>query len=134
MQYINEAKRFQKLAGIITESNFKQFEDAPNGSLPPPENNYAKSVFVYGSDDNGDIWVVCFKDQATYREKHFAAEKSIESQYNLEKVILQFIIQPGNRQLTDKQKQILDKVGYVVYSKHSEDEYSDYHDDPNINL
>jgi hypothetical protein len=108
MQYINEAKRFQKLAGIITESNFKQFEDAPNGSLPPPENNYAKSVFVYGSDDNGDIWVVCFKDQATYREKHFAAEKSIESQYNLEKVILQFIIQPGNRQLTDKQKQILD--------------------------
>ena len=135
MKYpINEVKRWQKLAGLITESNYKQFKYAPNGSLLSPENVNGKSVFVYGTDDNGDVWVVCFKDQATYREKHLAAEKSIEGQYNLEKVILQFILEPGYRRLTDKQKQILDKVGYVVYSKHSEDEYSDHDDSPNINL
>ena len=100
-QLINEVYRMQQLAGITP-----LYE-----SLNEDE---GQSVFtVQGSDDIGDIWTVCFKDKATYDTKQQAAENMLKDKHDLEELYLTTEVGTEDNSLTPKQKETLDKLGFV---------------------
>jgi len=100
-QLINEVYRMQQIAGI------KPLYEGLN-------EDEGQSVYtVQGSDDIGDIWTVCFKDKATYDTKQQAAENMLKDKHDLEELYLTTEVGTEDNNLTSKQKETLDKLGFV---------------------